>query len=103
MHTQEDLFKIIDTFIQKVSQEIKIDALYLFGSYAKGNAKEYSDIDLAIVSENFEGSRFFDKKKLNKFILSTSSDFEVHPFNTKEFNKENPFVEEILKTGIKII
>jgi uncharacterized protein len=103
LYNQENLKKIIDIFINKISTEIEIDALYLFGSFAKGTADRYSDIDIAIFSRNFEGSRFIDKKKLNKHILSTSIDLEVHPFNTNDFNNNNPFVQEIMKTGIRII
>jgi uncharacterized protein len=103
LYDQKNLKELIDKFITQVSKEIKIDALYLFGSYAKGNPDKYSDIDLAIFSENFEGSRFNDRKKLNKYILSTSIDLEVHPFNTQDFIDKNPFVREIIETGIRII
>jgi uncharacterized protein len=103
LYNQENLKVIIDNFINQISKEIKIDALYLFGSYANGKPDKYSDIDLAIFSENFKGSRFTDKKKINKYILATSIDLEVHPFNTKDFTNDNPFVQEIVKTGIKII
>ncbi|MCC6550311.1 MAG: nucleotidyltransferase domain-containing protein, partial [Ignavibacteriaceae bacterium] len=80
-----------------------LSSVYLFGSYAQGNADEYSDIDLAIVSDCFEGSRFFDKKKLNKYILQTSIDLEIHPFKTEDFTQENPFVREILRRGKRIL
>ena len=80
-----------------------MNAVYLSGSYANGTAKEYSDVDLAIVSDKFEGSRFFDKQKLNKYILRTSIDLEVHPFKTEDFTEDNPFVKEILQTGLKLI
>lgn len=62
---------------------------------------DYSDIDLAVVSDKCEASRFFDKKKLNKYILKSSTDLEVHPFRTEDFTEDNPFVMEILKTGQK--
>jgi len=86
-----------------VSDEFPLNTVYLFGSYANGTAKEYSDVDLAIVSDKFEGSRFFDKQKLNKYILKTSIDLEIHPFKTEDFTDDNPFVKEILQTGLKIV
>jgi predicted nucleotidyltransferase len=86
-----------------VSEEFPLKGVYLFGSYARGNAREYSDIDLAVVSDNFEGSRFFDKKKLNKYILKTSVDLEIHPFKTEDFTEDNPFVKEILQTGRRVV
>ncbi len=102
MYSQADLRNIIDKFVMLVSQDFPLRGVYLFGSYAKGNPGEYSDIDLAIVSDKFEGSRFFDKQKLNNFILKTSIDLEIHPFKTDDFTEDNPFVKEILETGIKI-
>lgn len=102
MYSQADLTKIINEFIGSVSVEFPLRAAFLFGSYARGNSREYSDIDLAIVSDKFEGSRFFDKKKINKYLLGASADLEIHPFRTDEFTEDNPFVKEILETGIKL-
>lgn len=103
MYSQSDINIIINKFISLVSEEFPLKKVYLFGSYATGNTKDYSDIDLAIVSDNFEGSRFFDKKKLNKYIMKISVDLEVHPFRTEDFTEDNPFVKEILQTGLKIV
>jgi uncharacterized protein len=103
VYSQSDIKNIVSKFVSLVSDEFPINTVYLFGSYAKGNAMEYSDVDLAIVSDNFEGSRFFDKQKLNKYILKTSIDLEIHPFKTSDFTEDNPFVKEIILTGLKIV
>jgi predicted nucleotidyltransferase len=103
MYSQSDINNIVGKFISLVSEEFPLKGVYLFGSYARGNAREYSDIDLAVVSDNFEGSRFFDKKKLNKYILKTSVDLEIHPFKTEDFTEDNPFVKEILQTGRRVV
>jgi len=103
MYSQSDINNIVMKFINLISDEFPLRGVYLFGSYAKGNPKDYSDVDLAIVSDNFEGSRFFDRKKLNKYILKTAVDLEVHPFRTEDFTEDNPFVQEILQTGRRIV
>lgn len=103
MYSQSDIKNIVSKFVNLVSDEFPINTVYLFGSYANGNAKDYSDVDLAIVSDKFEGSRFFDRKKLNKYILKTSIDLEIHPFRTVDFTEDNPFVKEIIQTGLKIV
>lgn len=103
MYSQSDINSIVTRFISLVSDEFPLKSVYLFGSYAKGNAREYSDIDLALVSDKFEGSRFFDKKKLNKYILKTSADIQVHSFTPEDFTEDNPFVKEIMQTGQKLI
>ncbi len=103
MYSQSDINNLVSKFVNLVTDEFPIKSVYLFGSYAKGEAKEYSDIDLAVVSDKFEGSRFFDKEKLNKYILKTSIDLEIHPFRTVDFTEDNPFVKEIINTGLKIV
>jgi len=103
VYSQTDINNIVNKFVSIVSDEFPIKTAYLFGSYANGNAGEYSDVDIAVVSDKFEGSRFFDKKKLNKYILKTSIDLEVHPFRTVDFTEDNPFVKEIIHTGLKIV
>jgi|CZKP01.1.fsa_nt_gi predicted nucleotidyltransferase len=77
VYSQSDIKNIVSKFISLVSDEFPINTVYLFGSYAKGNPMEYSDVDLAIVSDKFYGSRFFDKKKLNKYLLKISIDLEI--------------------------
>jgi len=80
-----------------------IQEAILFGSYARGNANQWSDIDLALVSSEFEGVRFTDKNRIRKITISVSSDLEVLPFNPKDFTPSNPLVKEILDTGIRVI
>ncbi|MBN2059585.1 MAG: nucleotidyltransferase domain-containing protein [Deltaproteobacteria bacterium] len=40
-------------FISRLSNEIDISEVVLFGSYANGKATERSDIDLVIISDSF--------------------------------------------------
>lgn len=75
----------------------------LFGSYAIGQANQWSDIDLALVSYEFEGIRFIDKNKIRKITLAVSTDLEVLPFNPRDFTPSNPLVKEILDTGIRVV
>jgi uncharacterized protein len=98
---------IIETIKKLVSEaernQIHVEKAILFGSYAKGTYHEYSDIDVALVSEDFEGIRFYDNIKLMDTVLNTDSDIETHPYRPEEFNEDNPFVKEILTHGIRIV
>ncbi len=94
----------IDRYIQELDRNnIPIKEAILFGSYAKGDYQEWSDIDIALVSDIFEGNRIDDKDKIRRITLSISSEIEVIPFAPDDFNLQNPFAMEILKTGIKLI
>ncbi len=96
--------KIIDTYIDVLNKHnIPVKEAVLFGSYATGKYKEWSDIDIALVSDLFAGDRIDDKDKIRMITLSVSSEIEVLPFTPSDFTAQNPFVKEILKTGIKLI
>ncbi len=95
---------IVRKFVfEAMKDNITITDAVLFGSYAKGTNSEFSDIDLAIVSNDFDGIRLSDNIKLVDAALRTSIDLETHPYRPEDFNDENPFVKEILEHGIRII
>ncbi len=74
----------------------------MFGSWAQGRATEWSDIDVAIVSPAFGGINFYDRQKLYRAVLAVDSGIETHPYRPEDFNETDPFVLEILRTGIRI-
>ena len=96
--------KIIERYISQLRENnISIENAYLFGSYAKGKNRKWSDIDIAIVSNSFEGNRIKDKDKIRKITLSVSSSLEILPFNPSDFSLENPLAKEIIETGIRLV
>ncbi len=100
----DKIVEIINKFIEEAKKDnITISKAVLFGSYSNNTYHEFSDIDIAVVSEDFEGISFYDSKKLNAAMLRTSIDIETHPYRPEEFTPENPFVKEILETGIRIL
>lgn len=50
LKTDAELKEITNSFMEAVRKEIPVQEVILFGSYAKGNPREYSDIDLAVIS-----------------------------------------------------
>jgi predicted nucleotidyltransferase len=96
--------KIIDRYLIALRENnIPINQAILFGSYAQGKHWKWSDIDIALVSSIFEGDRFLDRKKIRNINLSVSSDLEVLPFRPQDFTTDDPFVKEILDTGVTLI
>jgi predicted nucleotidyltransferase len=45
-----ELSNFLSTVLQTITKDFTLDEAILYGSYAKGNAHELSDIDLAVVS-----------------------------------------------------
>ena len=77
--------------------------MYLFGSYADGTYTGCSDTDLAGVSDDFQGIRFDDNKRIQEINLHISPYLQTHPFRSDGCAPENPFAEEILRTGKRIV
>lgn len=100
MFTQQNLNSYITRYLLACEERgIKMQKVILFGSYAKGNANDESDIDLALVSDEFSGRPLDDRQKISSVNIRFS-DIEPHTFNTDYFEAGDPFINEIKRTGI---
>ncbi len=96
--------KTVKSYIEQLENSgIHVQQAILFGSYASGKFDEWSDIDLAIVSNDFAGNRFEDRNKIRKITLQVNSDISPMPYRPEDFNDSDYFVKEILETGIRIV
>lgn len=91
-----ELKDIIDK-CKKVLDEYEVEFCYLFGSYAKFNAIENSDVDL-LISAKVKGIKFFGLIEELREALHKRVD--VLSFSQLEDNIE--LTHEVLKDGIKI-
>lgn len=99
---KEGAFEIIGRYLLLLkSVGVKVEEAYVFGSYARGNFNENSDIDLALVIFNLN-DRFAMQTELLKLGRDFGYIIEPHPFNLKEFNHLNPLTHEILTTGVRV-
>ena len=101
--TRNTIIDIVRKYAATVGQQYCLKELYLFGSYAKGNPHEDSDIDIAVVSDDFTGDTYDDQLALMKLRYDVDLRIEPHPFLTEDFTDENPFAYEIMHTGIQIV
>ena len=96
------IMESIKKYIEKISQYYKIEAIILFDSYAKGRENEDSDIDIAIISSDFSDI-IEDGAKLIGLTWKIDTRIEPHPITTEDYQKvSNPFVREVVDTGIKV-
>jgi predicted nucleotidyltransferase len=94
----------VDELIQQLNaNNLLIRQAFIFGSYAKGQQSKWSDIDVALVSDRFEGNMFNDYCKMSPYLIKANPSLEIHPFRPEDFTRDNPFVEEIIETGIRIV
>jgi len=100
----DEAIEILKSFLKQVQiSGIRIERAVLFGSYAKNKAKQWSDIDVAIVSPDFSGNRFCDARRLIPFVVKTDSRIEMHLFRPEDFcEEEDDFVSEIVHSGVDL-
>lgn len=80
-----------------------LDAMILYGSYAKGNVHQYSDVDVALWSERFSGEGMLDFEKVQPVLRNYRQiHAKFYPSGADE-NNFDPFIEEIKRTGIVIL
>lgn len=98
---KREAVEIAVRYIKSISLIYPIKRAILFGSFAKGNNSEDSDIDIAIVINNADD--IIDTQiELMKLRRTIDLRIEPHPFIENDFNKTNPVVNEIMKYGIEI-
>jgi len=98
---KREVINLAKTYAQAVKLKFGHAKIILFGSYAKGNHNEDSDIDLAVILDDFER---LDKTQLDLMRLRRPIDsrIEPHPFKKGDFNVNNPLFSEIMKYGQNI-
>lgn len=101
---QNRIEKKIHQFVFELKKiGINVEKVILFGSYAKGTYNEWSDIDLAVVSNDFKGIRLIDKENMVSAISAVDYDISPLPYRPEDFTEDDLFVKEIIQTGIRII
>ncbi len=87
----------------KEKEALPITGVYVFGSYAKGEQKDWSDIDVAIVSEKFKG-RVDPYEYLWKRLRDSDVRRGIEPigFHPRDFVYENPIAAEVKRYGVRV-
>ena len=98
------ILSIINKYLQKVREfGIPVEKAILFGSYAKGIADKYSDVDLCVVSNQFGKDSHQELLTLLKLTDKETVDIEPHPYSPKDLeNKWDSLANEIVNFGIVI-
>ena len=101
--SEDQVVKIIAGFIIELRRKIPIKEFILFGSYAQGNPKEYSDIDLAVISDWFKDKpKIENMQYLSRIAATYNSLIEALPFTEEEYSNldKRSFLASIVKSGL---
>lgn len=103
--TRKQITNIVRQYVKVVAKQYKVTKVILFGSYASGQAKAHSDIDLVIVSPDFRRKPEMKiLENLSRMAAKVSSLLEVLAMTPEDLKSPDPrsFSYEIKKTGIPI-
>lgn len=104
--TKEIAKKYLEDYIDYLRYEKKtpIKQAYFFGSYTKNKQKNWSDIDVAIISDKFKGKIDpYEYLWLNLRDIDVQRGIEPVGFHPKNFTDQDPLVWEIKRHGIRLI
>jgi predicted nucleotidyltransferase len=100
-----------DTIIDKVRAykalvdvvfPVKIEQFYLYGSYAKGNPRKYSDIDVALVVGQLDDDYDILKTEPLLWKLTRQVDDRIEPILIARDTDYAGFLDKIQRAGILI-
>jgi predicted nucleotidyltransferase len=104
VESKRPLMDRLTDFIEKLDAEIGVDQVLLFGSTAKGERHESSDVDLIVVSEAFEGMPQLKRLGFLQHRWRYREDLEAFAYTSSEFKKvkDRPLMRKILAYAIDL-
>ena len=96
---------IILNFINTLrGKGIRIERVFLYGSFASGKTHAGSDLDLAIISPDFGKDRFEERKMLLRLAWRIDPRIEPIPISSASYENDTwiPLIHEIKQKGIEI-
>jgi len=94
----------LNSFLSSVKERIALECVILFGSQARGDFTQYSDIDLIIIADFKEDffNRILSLLKLNE----SKYNFEIFCYTSNEFDtmfeKGNALILDSINEGIPL-
>ena len=104
MDKREDIISIAQKYLELVkasSFPMQIERAYLFGSFAKGCPHKDSDIDIALVVNEWKGNYFEVVPPI--WGLCRNVDFRIEPHIIVPEDDYADFLPEIQRTGVELV
>jgi len=97
-----EIEKIIAQYINRLNMlGVHVSQVILYGSYAKGKQKEYSDIDIVVVSPTFKKLDIFERQEiLSKAHHNFRVPIEPLGLTPEQIRGKKGFIKEIVDHGI---
>lgn len=104
----KEIHHVITEYKQKLEAlGIKVKRVILYGSYAEGRAKEDSDIDLVVISDNFKDMDLWERLCiLGRARMGIKRPMEILGLTEEEFASEysGTFIgDEVKSKGVVVV
>lgn len=95
------VLEIISTFRNAIeSRGIRAEKIILFGSYVTGQYREDSDIDVVVISRDFENKSFWERIDiLSAAIYDIFEPIEATAFTPQEWKSRDSIIVDFAKNG----
>ena len=91
---------IILNIIKRIATNVNPDKIFLFGSYATGQANEDSDIDLLVVKETSE-PKYKRSIEIQRLLIGSKLPVDIVVYTNDEFEKEKSNVYSFVNSAIQ--
>lgn len=97
----KNIRKTLERFRQRLQEKIRVHQIILFGSYARGTPRDYSDIDVAVISPDFRGGGKADYLLLGRAAREVTPLIEAFAYTPTDLQRRQPgdFLDHIVTTG----
>ena len=104
-YTYEGIIKLLRKYVGEINKKFKIEKAILFGSRARGDALNTSDVDLILISKDFQNLHFRKRMAIVLEGWDADLDIEVLCYTPGEFErkkKEIGIIRTAVEEGIEI-
>lgn len=97
--------EMLCSYVDELKKKIKLEKVILYGSRARGDALKNSDIDLIIISDDFERFSFLERLEFLELQWKYSIPIEAIGYTAKEYEEMSGkigIISEVVKYGKEI-
>ncbi|GBU21788.1 hypothetical protein R80B4_01688 [Fibrobacteres bacterium R8-0-B4] len=96
---KEEALRIAERYAEIVAKEFQPKQIVFFGSYLYGTPHEYSDIDIAVIYDDYKGrGRWWDgAARLSALVREVDTSIEPHLLDLSDDPWE--FAQKVMKIG----